>query len=104
MFQELIRNKKPGNVYVCSVAKGDEKYAKTSFIRRFYNIPEENILFVDSKDKKLFAMEATQLQKRMQGFKIPEEKFIMVDDSVKVLTHIQENSNFSTCHVSSFLE
>lgn len=104
LFQRLIRNKKPGTVYTCSVAKGDERYAKISFVRRFYDIPEENILFVESKDKKLFAMEATRLQKRMQGFQIPDEKFIMVDDSVKVLTHIQENSNFSTCHVSSFLE
>lgn len=104
LFQGLIRNKKPGSVYTCSVAKGDEKYAKTSFVRRFYNIPEENILFVDSKDKKLFAIEATRLQKRMQGFDIPDEKFIMVDDSIKVLTHIQDNSDFSTCHVSSFLE
>ena len=30
--------------------------------------------------------------------------FVMIDDSIEVLNHIMENSEFSTVHVSSFLK
>ena len=102
-FQELINEKRYGSVYTCSVAKGYEQYAKVSFVRRFYNIPEENILFVESKEQKLEALKAIRAKNKLKGHDIPDEKYIMVDDTVKVLTNIQDNSDFSTCHVSSFL-
>lgn len=98
VFQELIRNKK--HVYACSVSCYGEGEAKKSFVRRHYSIPDENIYLVKDKSLKL----ATMCEIAEKHPDIPPEKIIMVEDTVKTLTYIQENSNYSTCHVSSFLE
>lgn len=98
VLQELIRNKK--HSYACSMASAGEKDAKVSFIRRYYNIPEENIYLVKDKRDKLTVL-CTIAEKHPE---VPDEKIIIVEDTVKTLTYIQDNSNFSTCHISSFLE
>lgn len=102
LFQELIQHKraKSSNVYACSVASHGEDDAKTSFVRRYYDIPEGNIFLVRDKLHKLQVLNSI----KMRHPNVPDEKIIIVEDTIKTLTYIQENSNYSTCHVSSFLE
>ena len=42
-----------------------------------------------------------QIQKEYPN--LEEKYFVLIDDSVDVLNHVMENSNFSTVHNSSFL-
>ena len=35
---------------------------------------------------------------------IPDEKIIMIDDTPEILCDIQDNTNYSTAHISSFLD
>ena len=35
---------------------------------------------------------------------LEDKYFVMIDDTVEVLNHIMDNSNFSTVHISSFLQ
>lgn len=96
-FQKLILDKR--NVYACSVASHGEEKAKKAFIRRHYAIPEENIILVDNKLDKLQALHNIKAKYP----DIPDRLVVMIEDTVKTLTYIQENSGYSTCHVSSFL-
>lgn len=100
LFQHLINDIRAGkNVYACSVASADESKAKKKFVLRNYSIPEENIILVQNKMDKLQAL--NNIKEQYPG--LPDSKIILIDDTVKVLTHVQDNSDYSTCHISSFL-
>lgn len=99
-FQTLVWSKGASNVYACAVADEFADEAKKSFVRRFYAIPEENIFFVKSKEHKLELLHDIKLHNQ----NLDDEEIILIDDNVSTLTYVQERSNYSTCHVSSFLE
>ena len=97
----LEEHNNPKRVFTCSVAAPYEVEAKKSFVLKNYDIPEENIIFVESKKEKLSVLH-----------KIHDEYFpdldpkmvVMIEDTTATLTQIQENSEFSTMHVSSLLD
>lgn len=97
VFQQFIHTMKKENVYVCSVAAEFEQEGKRDFVLRNYDILEENIIFVESKAQKLQALR--EIEK-----KTGEKQIAIVDDTVKTLDHIYDNSNFLTVHVSSFFD
>lgn len=78
----------------------DEETQKIKFVTENYDIPEDNIYFVESNEQKL------EVMKTIAGFHkgVDEQEIFMVDDSIEVLGHIHENSNFGTIHISSLLE
>jgi hypothetical protein len=98
-FQDLINMKGPENVYVCSVVAYGEDQAKKDFITRHYGIPESNIMLVSHKLEKLAVLQSL----RFEHPELDDEMFVLIDDTIKTLTYVQENTGFSTCHVSTFL-
>ena len=97
----MIRKDNNKNLFVCSVASGkDEREQKKKAVMSNYPIQEDNFYFVDSKKEKLEALK--KIQSLYPG--LEDKKIIMVDDSIDVLTYIQENSNYSTAHISTFLQ
>ena len=44
--------------------------------------------------------------KKVQDFYpgLPDKNFVLIDDTVDVLTYVMEHSHFSTVHNSSFLK
>lgn len=85
------------NVYVCSVSEEYEKEQKKGFILREYpEINPDNIYFVASKDDKI------KLLHKLSDITGCQTKVAIIDDTVKTLDMIYDNSNFTTVHVSSF--
>lgn len=78
----------------------EERDQKIKFVTEQYEIPREQIYFVDSNEQKLYIMK----QIASLNDDVDEQEIFMVDDSIEVLGHIYENSNFGTIHISSLLE
>lgn len=101
IFQNLIASKNPDHIFTLSVAGDNEKTFKRDFVTSNYKIKPSNVLFVNDKMDKLDML----LSISDDLFPLLEDKkIIMIDDTVKVLTHIQDSSFFTTIHVSSFLK
>jgi len=100
-IQEFVMNKDSSKIYVCSVAASYEVELKKQFVVQNYSILEDHIYFVKSKKEKLDLMNYIKEQYHPD---LEDKALILIDDTVKTLTDIQENSNYSTMHVSSFLE
>ena len=77
-----------------------EKTQKIEFLEKNYGIKKENIFDVYKNEEKLEV-----IKKIKEEYPLLDAKyFVMIDDSIEVLNHIMENSEFSTVHVSSFLK
>ena len=96
-FRRFIERKRPDRVFACSVAGEFEDECKRRFVLDNYAIPEDNIYLVDSKDKKLDV-----LYKVQERLGLPQRRVALVEDTVKTLNHVYDNSSFTTVHVSSF--
>lgn len=98
----ILIHKDPSKIFVCAASASDlEDRQKTKFVVDHYGIPRNNIFMVRSKEKKLDVL------KQIHNAYFPEldeSKIIMVDDTIKTLTYIQESSGYSTAHISSFIE
>lgn len=100
-MQDFLYNRDRKRVYVITtVGHNNEGEFKREFVNKHYGILKENVYYVkDNKEKR------SQLKKIKQ--KYPELKsyqIIMIDDTVDILNDIMENTNFSTAHISSFLD
>jgi len=100
-LREFIRTKDVDRIFVITKAASDSEFEKKStFVIINYQIKRQNIIRVNSAEEKLSKMNELWSNK----FKnIPMSSVAMVDDTVDTLNYIQENSNFATMHVSSFL-
>lgn len=98
----IQKHKDPNHVFVCAASGSDlEDEQKKKFVLRYYDVPESHIYMVRSKPEKLNVLK--QIHKTyFPG--LDSSKIIMVDDTIKTLTFIQENSGYSTAHISSFIE
>lgn len=91
----------PERMYVCTKAANEyELEEKIQFVLKNYPIKRENIYYSKYNDDKLLCLNGLKLKYP----DLEDKYFIMVDDSVSVLNNIQENSDFSTMHISSFME
>lgn len=95
-IQKFVRDKGIKNVYACSVSEDYEKENKSAFVVREYGIPQENIVFVKEKTKKIDFLK--ELAEKMGG----EDKVALVEDTVKTLNQIYDNTDMITVHVTSF--
>lgn len=98
----LAEYKSRDQIFACTQAANEKEFEKkAAFVVRNYPIDRENIYMVESKPDKL-----NMLRKIHKEFfaDLDEQYIIMVDDTIAVLTNIQENSGYSTAHITSFIE
>ena len=100
-MQDFIKRKNIDNIYVITVSKNEkEANIKKEYLINNYNILKENIYFclknINKKDKLKLIKEK---YKNLEDYKI-----VMIDDTVEILNDIMDNTNFSTVHISSFLD
>ena len=88
-------------IYVITTTFGNnEGEFKREYVNKYYNILNENVYFVDKnrdKTKILFKIKDKYPN-------IEDRKLVMIDDTVDILNDIMEKTNFSTAHISSFLD
>lgn len=91
----------PDRTFVCTKSYTDaETEDKVKFVTKNYPIKTENVFAVKTDDEKL------EVLKKIHNDIFPDTKekyIIMIDDTINVLSNIQENSNYSTAHISSFM-
>lgn len=98
----IQKYKDPSHVFVCAASGSDlEDKQKIGFVLNHYDIPESNIYMVRSKLDKLNILNEIH-EKPFPG--LDSSRIIMMDDTIKTLTFIQENSGYSTAHISSFIK
>ena len=66
-----------------------------------YGVLENHIYFVQESLGKLDCLR--EIHRTWFPWLCPE-MIVLIDDTVKILNHVQENSQFATVHISSFLE
>lgn len=100
-LQEFIKGKDPARQFSISKAfTVHEDEDKKAYLNTNYEIPRENVFTVRSNEEKVDVL------KRIKEKFFPDlddHKFIMVEDSVDILTLIMENTPFTTVHISTFL-
>lgn len=102
VIQEYVGNIDSNRLFVCSQDGPYARAQKTRFVQKYYpQIPANHIFLVETNKKKLDVLREIQ---RVEFPVLEDKYFVMVDDTIEVLTNIQENSEFSTAHISSFLE
>lgn len=105
---EFVNSRDIKKNFVCSLANSNtERFEKIKFVTQSYpNINISNIFFVEKPEDKLNILyniyaRHSYMQERIYR---DQSDIFMVDDSIEILNYIQENSQFSTLHISSFLD
>jgi soluble P-type ATPase len=100
-IQNYLKTRDMNNIYVISKTyTPNETKCKIDFLTKNYNIKENNIFFVDENEEK-----ADILKQIRERYPDKEDYQIgMVEDTVDVLNDIMEKTNFSTIHISSFID
>ena len=70
------------------------------YLKKYYNILDKNIYFVNKNRDKTSEL----IKIRNLNNDVDDEHIIMIEDTTDILTDIQDNTNFSTAHISSFLD
>ena len=100
-IKTFIEFKDKTRVYVVTKIRTDSegKYKK-AFAHKYYHIPLENIYIIDRNLEKTEAL--IEIKKKYP--ELDDKYLIMIDDTVKNLNEIMENTNFSTAHISTLLD
>ena len=101
VLQDYIKRKGTDRVFVCSQANENEKEQKCKFVEKNYSIDVSHIYFVKQKADKLKII--NEIKDTFYP-NLEDRKFIMVDDTIDVLSNIQDNSGYSTAHISTFMD
>ncbi len=100
-MQAFLSDRDMNNIYVITkISDKNESNHKIKYASKYYNIPEENIYFVREDLEK--ADKLLEIKKRNNN--VADEKIIMIDDTVDILNDVMKKTNFSTAHISSFLD
>jgi len=99
-MQDYIKTRCIDNIYICSHVHNDiEASQKIIFLEGNYNIKRENIYFVNENEEKLDVLNKI---KSMYP-NVQEDHIALVDDTLSILNHVMNNSNYATIHFSSFI-
>ena len=100
-MQEFLKGRDMSRMYVItsSGSKGEGE-AKKDFANKYYNIPAENVYYVDRNRNKLDILKSIKAKYP----ELEDYKLVMIDDTCSVLNEIMYNSKFSTAHISTFLD
>ena len=100
-MQNFLKDKDTNRIYVITtIGTDNELKFKKNYVEKYYNIPKENVYYVENNNQKI-----KELKKIKENYpKLEDYKIIMIDDTTEILTDIMENTDFSTAHISSFLD
>lgn len=99
-FQKFIAKRDKDKIFVCSKTQTEEEEnLKVQYLMLHYGIDPDNIYYVKTDEEKLEVMK--EIQKRTG---IDDERLVLVEDSLVSLKNVMFNSNYSTIHISYFLE
>ena len=100
-IQNFLKNKDMNRIYVVTaIGHINEWDFKKEFANKYYNIPKENVFYVKKDSEKKEKL----LKIKKKYPELEDYKILMIDDTVSILNDIMENTNFSTVHISSFLD
>ena len=100
-MQKFLKNKNMNNIYVITtVGHNNEGEFKKEYVNKYYNIKKENVIYVNDNIEK--TKEIKKIKKQYPN--LNDEQIIMIDDTTDILSDIMDNTNFSTAHISSFLD
>ena len=100
-MQEFLKSIDKTRVYVITaIGVNKEGEYKKEFVKKYYDINPKNVYFVDrNNDKVKWLNEIKKMHPDIKDYQL-----IMIDDTPDILTEVQESTNFSTAHISSFLD
>ena len=100
-MQEFLKDRDKSKIYVITaIGVNKEGEYKRDYLNEYYGILKDHVYFVDkNRDKTKELIEIRRMNKE-----VPDEKIIMIDDTPEILCDIQDNTNYSTAHISSFLD
>ncbi len=100
-MQEFLKTKDKSKVYVITcIGVNKEGEYKKEYLNKYYGILKENVYFVNKNREKTSEL----IKIRNMNPNVPDEKIILIDDTAEILCDVQDNTNYSTAHVSSFLD
>ena len=100
-MQHFLKDKNMNNIYVITTTFGNnEGEFKREYVNKYYNIKKENVIYVNDNSEK--TKEIIKIKEKYPG--LLDEQIIMIDDTTDILSDIMEHTNFSTAHISSFLD
>ena len=100
-LKAFIESKDINNIYVITKSYTEyEDEAKYKYLTTYYNILKDHIYCV--REDILKKERLKEIKDKYPN--LEDNKIIMVDDSVDVLTDIMDNTSFSTVHVSTFID
>ena len=100
-MQEFLKDKDKSRIYVITaIGVNKEGEYKKEYVEKYYGINPENVYFVDRSTNKVDNLNKI----RSNHLEVEDYQIVMIDDTPDVLTKIQESTNYSTAHISSFLD
>lgn len=101
IMQDYLKDKDMEKVYVITkVMHNKEFLQKQSFLKKNYNINEDNCYMVFKDRDKLLILE--EIKDKYPD--LDDHYIVFVEDTVENLTYVMNNSNFSTVHITSFMK
>ncbi len=99
-MQEFLKDKDKSRVYVITKAYSDNEWKdKINFSYECYNIPKDHVFYVDDNAKKVDVL--NEIRKKHP--EVDEHHIVMIDDTTEVLNSVRDNTDYTTAHISSFL-
>ena len=100
-MQDFLKDKNKDNIYVITKVMNNKEFLqKQTFLKKHYNIKEDNCYMVFKDRDKLLILE--EIKEKYSD--LEDHKIVFIEDSVDNLTYVMDNSNFSTIHISSFMK
>jgi hypothetical protein len=100
-MQDFLRHKNMNRIYaITKVYDNNEIEFKKDFVNKYYNFFKENVFGVKKNTEKkniLFKIKENYPE-------LENNQIVMIDDTIEILNDVMENTNFSTVHISSFLD
>ena len=98
-IQRFIKDKGIDHVWACSQASDVEAPGKRAFVTRCYELAPSHVVTVAQKAEKVGFLR--QLARKLE---IPERRVAIVEDTVKTLDLIVQETDCVTVHVASFFD
>jgi len=100
-MQNFLKDKDKNRIYVITKAFSEnEAEDKRDFVKKYYGIPRDHVFYVENNLDKTDVF----IKIKEEYPDLPDRKFVMIDDTVEVLTDIMNKTGYTTVHVSSFLD
>lgn len=98
-IQRFVRDKGTGRVWACSQASDVEAPGKRAFVTRCYGLAPSHVVTVAQKAEKV------EFLRQLAGeLGVPESRVALVEDTVKTLDLVDQETGCVTVHVSSFFD